>query len=294
MNNFEEDDSLVAMRVSVFTMIGNFLLAFLKGFAGIISNSGSMISDAIHSCSDSFSTLIVIIGIKISKKKSDSTHQYGHERFEMIASILLSFLLFITSFGIVVDGVNNLFVGSYDNIPGIFALIVAMVSIFVKEFMYLCTKRVALRANSSSMLADAWHHRSDALSSVGALIGIIGARLGYPVFELLACIIISIFICKTGIEIFIDSVNKLVDKSCNEEFISDIKKVIISYDEIIKIDDIKTRIFGNRIYIDMEISLDGNLTLISAHEIAHKVHDLIEDKFPKVKHCMIHVNPLSN
>lgn len=284
----------IAIKASIITIIINFLLSILKFFAGIISNSSAMVSDAIHTASDVFSTFIVIIGLKLSSKKEDKEHRYGHERIECIASILLSVILFITGLALGASFFEKLFTTDYDTlvVPGILSLIVSIISILVKEWMYWYTRKTALKINSVSMLADAWHHRSDALSSIGAFIGILGARIGFPILDSLASMIIAIFICKTAVDIFIDAVNKLVDKSCDDDIILEMKDIIKKQDDSLIIDDIKTRIFGNKIYVDVEISLDGEMPLLIAHEIAHKVHDALEEEFSNVKHCMVHVNPI--
>lgn len=290
----KKSDEKVAMRVSFVTIVSNFLLSVIKFVAGIISNSSAMISDAIHTVSDVFSTFVVIIGVKISCKHSDDSHQYGHERMECIASILLSVVLFLTGLGIGYSGLLNIVSGNYDDlkVPGVLALIAAIVSILVKEWMYWYTIKAAKKIKSSSMKADAWHHRSDALSSIGALIGIIGARMGYPVLDSVASLIISLFIVKASIDIFVDATDKLVDKSCDKEVIDSMKEVVLKQEGVLGIDLIKTRIFGSRIYVDIEISSDGNLTLFEAHKIAENVHDSIEEEFGDVKHCMVHVNPM--
>ena len=175
--------------------------------------------------------------------------------------------------------------------PGILAIIAAVISIIIKELMYQYTIRAAKKIESDALKADAWHHRSDAISSVGALIGIILSRCGYKIFDSIASILISILICKVAIEIFMDAMDKLVDKSCDEETVNKIRKVILNEKGVLGIDDLKTRIFGSKVYVDVEISADGNKTLKETHLIAEKVHDKIESKFTNVKHCMVHVNP---
>lgn len=284
----------IVTRVSFFTIFLNVFLAILKFLAGIIAKSSAMVSDAIHTLSDVISTVIVIIGFRLSVKTSDKEHQYGHERFEPIASILLATLLFITGVGIGTTAAQNIVTGGYKNIeiPGLFALVAAFISIALKEWMYWYTRKAAKKVNSSAMLADAWHHRSDALSSVGAFIGILGARLGFPVTEIIASFLIAICICKAAVDILRDAVDKLIDKACDDEVIEKMKKEIEKQDDLIVIDDIKTRLFGNKVYVDVEISLDGNRSLFDTHNVAEKVHHVIEGKFENVKHCMVHVNPL--
>ena len=172
------------------------------------------------------------------------------------------------------------------------ALVAAATSIVVKEWMYHYTKRTADRIDSSAMLADAWHHRSDALSSVGSLVGVGGAILGYPIFEPIASVIICIFIVKASYDIFIDATNRLVDRACSDEETEFIRACAMEIDGVIRIDKLMTRRFGSKIYVDLEISEEGSITLTEAHSIAEQVHDNIESKMKNVKHCMIHVNPV--
>ena len=283
----------IAISISWNTIILNIILSLFKLFAGIFGKSSAMISDAVHSASDVFSTVIVIIGIKISSKASDKDHQYGHERMECVAAIILSLILCITGAGIGYGGIKKIILGSYDHlsIPGIIALIAAIVSIIVKEVMYWYTRSGAKKINSAALMADAWHHRSDALSSIGSFLGILGARMGFPILDPLASVVICVFIIKVSIDIFLDSIDKMTDKACDDKFVKKIKDVIRNQKGVITIDQVKTRLFGNKVYIDIEIGADGNATLREAHDIAQKVHDTVEKSFPTVKHCMVHVNP---
>lgn len=283
----------IAMRVSIVSIVVNVILSLLKLLAGLIAYSGAMISDAVHSASDVFSTFIVIIGVHISNKKSDKEHQYGHERLECVASMILSVVLAATGIGIGMQGIEKITAGNYGElqIPGISALIASVVSIGVKEWMYWYTRAAAKKVHSGALMADAWHHRSDALSSVGAFIGILGARLGFPILDPVASVVICIFIEKAAYDIFKDSIDKMVDKSCDMETIEKMRKVIENQEGVIRIDEMKTRLFGAKIYVDIEIAADGNRTLSETHQIAERVHDAIETEFPMVKHCMVHVNP---
>jgi cation diffusion facilitator family transporter len=289
----EQEFVRVANKVSLYTIIGNVLLSIFKLAAGIIGHSGAMISDAVHSASDVFSTFVVIIGVKLASKEPDEEHPYGHERLECVAAIVLAVVLFITGIGIGVSAAQKIVQGSYENleIPGMFALVAAVLSIAVKEGMFHYTKINAQKIDSGALMADAWHHRSDALSSVGALIGIGGARLGFPVMDPIASLVIFVFIVKAAYDIFKDAIDKMVDHSCDEETTREIQSCIRKNKEVLGIDLLQTRIFGNRIYVEVEISVDGSYTLKRAHEIAESVHQEIEQDFPKVKHIMVHVNP---
>lgn len=287
-DNYEK----TAMKVSIVSVIWNLLLSAGKLFAGIFANSGAMISDAVHSASDVFSTIIVMIGVKISGKDSDNDHPYGHERLECVAAIILATVLATTGIGIGYGAVVKIMAGDYNvEMPGILALVAAVVSILVKELMFWYTRYYAKQIDSSALMADAWHHRSDSLSSIGALIGIIGARLGFGIMEPLASVVICIFIEKAAYDIFMDAVNKMVDKSCDDETMEKIKACAMNIPGVENIDLLRTRVFGNKIYVDMEIAADGNKTLDETHAVAERVHDAIEQEFPKVKHIMVHVNP---
>lgn len=283
-----------AMKVSGITIIVNLALSVLKLVAGIAANSGAMVSDAVHTASDVFSTVIVMAGIRFSNRQSDIDHQYGHERMECVASVILAVLLFVTGVGIGINGIELIVSLDYETLalPGRLALVAAVFSVIVKEWMYWYTRAAAKRVNSGAMMADAWHHRSDALSSVGAFIGILGARVGFPVLDPLASVIICIFILKAAFDIFRDAIDKMVDKSCDETIVNDMKSVVENLEGVRKIDLIKTRIFGSKTYVDIEISVDNKLSVEEAHNIAERVHERMERDFPLVKHCMVHVNPL--
>ena len=229
----ENRDAAAAMHVSVLSIFINIALSLLKLLAGVIAKSGAMISDAVHSVSDVLSTFVVIVGVKLAGKQPDSDHPYGHERMECVAAVVLAVVLAATGVGIGISGVQKIASsgsGSLE-VPGVLALVAAIVSIVVKELMYQYTRRTAKKIRSGALMADAWHHRSDALSSVGSLVGVLG------------------------------------------------------------IDEIKTRLFGSKVYAEVEIAVDAEKTIVEAHDIAERVHSEIETNFPEVKHCMVHVNP---
>lgn len=284
----------LANKVSFATIMGNVLLSIFKLLAGIIAHSNAMISDAIHSASDVFSTIIVLIGIKLSAKNPDKEHPYGHERLECVAAIVLSIILLITGLGIGAEALKTITQEEYISlhVPGILALIAAIISIAAKEAMYWYTRYYAKKIDSSALLADAWHHRSDAISSIGALIGIAGARLGFPIMDSLASLVIFVFIVKAAYDIFMDAMDKMVDHSCDEETETRLRDCVEKNKNVLGIDLLQTRIFGNKIYVDVEIAVDGSLSLKEAHGIAEDVHDRIEKNFSKVKHIMVHVNPM--
>lgn len=286
-----KNNEKIAIKVSVISIILNCLLTLIKFISGVISKSSAMISDSVHSLSDVLSTFVVIIGVKIANKKADSDHPYGHERIECVSAIILSGMLFIIGALIGINGIKNVTNSSNLVMPGVLALIASIISIISKEAMYQYTIRVSKKINSAALKADAWHHRSDALSSIGSFIGILGSRLGFKIFDPLASVIISLCIIKVSIDIFKDAIDKMVDKSCDKEVIDKVISVIEKNESVKNIDDIKTRQFGNKAYVDVEISVDENLLLKDAHKVAEEIHNSVENEINIVKHCMVHVNP---
>lgn len=282
----------IAMRVSIVSVAVNMLLSVLKLAAGLIAHSGAMVSDAVHSASDVFSTFVVMIGVHMASKEADEEHPYGHERMECVAAIVLAAVLFATGLAIGYTGLNQL-LGGYEEIkaPGALALLAAVVSIGVKEWMYWYTVLAAKKINSGALKADAWHHRSDALSSVGALLGIAGARMGYPFLDCVASVVICAFVIKAAYDIFKDAVDKMLDTACDKDTVKKLQKIILNQPGVLGISKLTTRIFGSKVYVDVEIEADGDMTLRAAHEVAENVHHAIERGASDVKHCMVHVNP---
>lgn len=283
----------LAMRVSRETVIINVILSIGKLLAGIIGKSGAMISDAVHSVSDVFSTFVVMAGIKLADKEEDTEHPYGHERMECVAAIILAVFLATVGVGIGFSGGKKIIGGNYDEltVPGISSLIAAVVSIIVKEWMFWYTKAAAKKINSGALMADAWHHRSDAMSSVGAFVGILFSRLGMPIMDPIASVVISVLIVKAAYDIFRDGLDKMIDRSCDAETEERMRGLVTGVDGVMGINSLKTRLFGAKIYVDVEIFADGELSLTASHEIAQKVHDAIEESFSDCKHCMVHVDP---
>lgn len=287
-----DDFERTAVRVSNVSIIGNSILSLFKLLSGIIGHSGAMISDAIHSASDVFSSIIVIIGVKSSRKESDDEHPYGHERFESVAAIVLSVILCITGLFIGHTAIENLSAGAEAiRKPGILALIAAIVSIVTKEAMYWYTRHYAKKIDSSALMAEAWHHRSDALSSIGALIGIWGARLGHVWLDPVASLIICVFIVKAAYDIFRDAIEKMVDHACSTEMQSGIVDCAKAQEGVLGTGKLQTRQFGNMVYVDLEIFADGEMTLNESCEISERVHSAIEKSFPKIKHITVRVSP---
>jgi cation diffusion facilitator family transporter len=287
MNNQDTHATVLrqtVMRVSVISIAVNIGLSLLKLFAGVVAHSGAMISDAIHSASDVISTIIVMVGVRISSKAEDSEHPYGHDRMECVASLILAALLMDT--GLLIGRSGVLVIAGHKKIavPGMLALAAAVISIGVKEWMYWFTIRAAKRVNSGALKADAWHHRSDALSSVGALVGV-------PVLDPIAEVVIAVMVIKVGFDIAKDSVNKMIDRSVDDKTMDEIYRAAKHHPGVVRVDDLRSRTFGSRFYVDLEIAVDHTLDIQRAHAIAESLHDELEARYPRLKHCMIHVNP---
>lgn len=287
------DETAVIRKLSLVGIIGNVFLSAFKFIAGIMGNSSAMVSDAVHSLSDVFATFIAFLGVRFGRREADASHPYGHERIESLAAIVLGLILLVTGVGIGWVGLEKIFAGNYESlpIPGMIALVAAIVSIAVKEGMFWYTRHWARVIRSSAFEADAWHHRSDAMSSIGALVGVGGSMLGYPVLDPIASVVICLFILKQGISIIYDALKKMLDTSCGEQFEKEVRQLVDAENQVEHIDMLRTRMFGDKVYIDMEIAIDGSMQLTDAHAIAERVHDDIEHAFPEVKHVMIHVNP---
>ena len=288
-----DNQAQTAIRVSGVSIAANSVLSAAKLAAGLLAHSGAMVSDAIHSASDVFSSIIVMIGVRLSGKAPDREHPYGHERMECVVAILLAMILLATGLFIGYGGVCKILYARDNDLstPGVLALIAAVVSIAVKEGMFWYTRHYALQVNSGALMADAWHHRSDALSSVGAFAGIAGARMGLPVLDPLASIVICAFVSKAAFDIFRDAIDKMIDHSCDADTEAAIRRRVLDNPMVRRLDLLRTREFGNRMYIELEIALDGAMSLNEAHHVAEQVHDDVEQSFPLVKHIMIHVNP---
>lgn len=288
----EMEEKKTVRRLSEVGIIGNVLLSAFKLTAGIIGKSGAMVSDAVHSLSDVFATLIALIGVSLSRRSADEKHPYGHERLECVASLTLGVILAATGVGIGWSGINRIISGSDGiEVPGVLPLIAAVVSIVVKEAMYHYTMHYAKKLDSAAFRADAWHHRSDALSSVGSFVGIAMARFGIPIMDPIASVLICIMILKVAVEIILDSFKKMLDTAVSADTDRDMREFIEKQPGVDHVDMLLTRQFGNRIYVDLVIAVEPDISLREAHNIAENVHAAVEREYPKVKHVMIHVNP---
>lgn len=292
----EKTSKDLTIRVSRISILINLILTAGKLLAGIFGHSSAMVADAVHSASDVLGSAVVIAGAVVSEKEADDKHPYGHERLECIASFIISVLLAGTGVGIGWNAWERIMEGNQGipAVPGRMALIAAVVSVAVKEALFWYTKFVADKLNSVSLQAEAWHHRSDAFSSVGSFMGIFGARLGFPVLDPVAGVVICLFIFKVAWDVLKETFEKLIDTACDNETRRKIICVAEQTEGVLCVDDLKTRLFGSKVYVDIEIAVDENMKVADAHEIAENVHNSIEQEILNVKHCMVHVNPMKN
>ena len=277
--------------LSLWTLGLNFLLGSVKLAAGLWGRSSAMVADAAHSYSDCASTVAVIAGLKVASKSADDDHPYGHEKYELIFANILSILLGLTAVKIGYDALMVIAHGSYQ-VPGLAPLLAAVFSVAVKEVMYRLTLRKAKKIGSVAMEADAWHHRSDALSSVGAFVGILGARLGLPVLDPVTGLLVSLLVLKVAIDLYRKSVSGLVDSSTDAETVARIQQLLADIDGIEEVNSLKTRVFGASAYADVTIKVDGAMTVEEGHDIATLAHNKIEANLPKIKHIMVHIEPM--
>lgn len=286
-----EDRYNESNKVTMLSIVLNIILAILKMLAGILGNSTAIIADGLHTASDIVTSIGILVGNKISRKPRDKEHQYGHEKAESLVSFTLAAVLILIAIKIGFDGITVLFSLDELQVPTVLPLIMSIVSIVVKEYQYQITIKVAKRINSSSLKADAWHHRSDALSSIAAFIGIGGAILGIKILDPIASVIVAIVVVKVGIDILKSSCNELMDSSINENDIKKINDIVNDYNKVYGIKDIKTRKYGSVAFIDMSIFVDNNESLEEAHEIADDIEKEIINKLNYIKDINIHIEP---
>ena len=293
-----ENREHIISSVTVFGAASNLGLSAFKLVAGLVGSSSAMIADAVHSLSDLISDIVVLVMIRISSKGKDKSHDYGHGKFETLATVILSLILICVGAKLMASAVQRIvFVlkGGTIESPGLIALIAALVSIAVKEFLYQWTARVGRKENSSVMIANAWHHRSDALSSVGSAIGIGGAMvLGgrWTVLDPAVGCIISIVIIVVAVKMIIPALEELTEASLPEETENRITGIIASVEGVFDVHHLKTRRSGPDIIIDVHIRVDSEMTVAAAHTLTEKAEEKLRDEFGEDTQISIHVEPL--
>jgi len=283
-----------ASKVTIQSIIWNIILTIVKVGAGVLGKSNAMIADGLHSASDIISSIGVLIGNYISSTPQDKEHNYGHEKAETLVSFVLSLLLIFVSLTIGIEAIKALFNLDALQVPTILPLIVSVISVLIKEYQYRITIKVAKKINSPALKADAWHHRSDALSSIAAFIGIGGSILGFKALDPIASVAVALFVAKVGIDILKNSVNELMDLSIDEGQEQQIKEIAKQTKGVFNLGEIRTRRHGAMAYIDLTICVDGNLTVKQGHDIAHKLEKDIINDMEFVKGITVHVEPCNN
>ncbi|MFW5962426.1 MAG: cation diffusion facilitator family transporter [bacterium] len=276
-------------KVSFISIIVNVLLSILKTVIGFFFHSQGLIADGFHSLSDIFSTIIILISSKYSKAPPDQNHPYGHGKAESVGVVVLSFFLFFTGAFLIKNTLTIIVAREFAK-PSFITLWIALASIVVKEGLYQYSYYVGKKISHKGLIADAYHHRSDALSSVAVLIGIIGARLDYAFLDPLAALIVAFLIIKIAIKIFKEALNDLMD-AASEEVINEIELCVQEKPEVIAVKDVKIRAYGAKLYVDLIILVDGSLTVLEGHDIAAQVKKLIKKQNEKIKDVLIHVDP---
>ena len=294
----EADRAKAIYRVTLIGSVGNVALLTFKFIAGIVGHSSAMIADAVHSLSDFITDLIVLIFVKISAKPQDESHDYGHGKFETIATFVIGLALIAAATGIIVSGslkLTNWLQGEQLEAPGWLALWAALISIIVKEVLYRYTALVGQRLNSQAVIANAWHHRSDALSSIGTAIGIGGAILlgqRWTVLDPLASIIVGALLIKVAVELLKTSIGELTECSLPEETEREIEDIVKSFPGVYEPHNLRTRKIGNHIAIEIHIRMDGALSLHEAHEQASTIEHSLKQRFGAETHVTIHMEPI--
>lgn len=287
-------------RVTVAGGVVNLLLVALKFVAGIAGRSAAMVADAVHSLSDFITDIVVLVFVGISAKPQDASHDYGHGKFETIATFFIGLALAGAAIGIVVSGATKLAAwlqGEDIPVPGTLALWAALISIVVKEILFQYTSRKGNKLESQALVANAWHHRSDALSSIAAAIGIGGAIIfgnRWTVLDPLASIVVGAMLVKVAWDLLGPAIGELTDKSLPEEIENEILGIIEEAPGVSEPHNLRTRRIGNRVAVEVHIRLDGNLTLSEAHERTSQIEKRLKERFGADSHITIHMEPVKN
>ncbi|MFA4045540.1 cation transporter [Prevotella sp. PCHR] len=284
-------------KITLWGSMVNFMLLIFKFVAGIVGHSSAMIADAVHSLSDFATDIIIIAFVRISEKPQDENHDYGHGKYETFATAIIGTVLLSVGIGILIDSTRNIIAfynGERIEAPGMLALAAALISILSKEAIYRYTMVKGKRLNSKAVMANAWHHRSDALSSVGTLVGIGGSIFlgkSWRVLDPLAALVVSLFIIKVSVRLIKPCIDELLEKSLPKEIEDKILDIILSFSEVRSPHHLRTRYIGNRIAIEVHIRMNGDMTLKEAHDITKKIEASLKEEFGENTHIGIHMEP---
>lgn len=287
-------------KVTLVGSLVNFILLVFKFVAGIVGHSAAMMADAIHSLSDFVTDIIVVLFVKVSSKPEDKDHHYGHGKYETLATAIIGLVLLVVGFGIFYNGASMIyafFKGEQLPDPSLLALIAALVSILFKELVYQYTVYKGKNLNSQSVVANAWHHRSDALSSIGVALGIGGALVlgdNWRVLDPVAAVVVSIFIIRVSVQLVKPCIDELMEKSLSPEVENEIVEIALSCDSVKSPHHLRTRKIGNHIAIDIHVMLDGNMTLTEAHDIVSVLEKKYKERFGKNSYICVHFEPINS
>lgn len=284
------DRNKQAARVSWVTLAGNLILTGLKLVIGLATGSLVVLSDAVHSASDSLSTILVIFGLYIAQQPPDEKHPYGHSRAETIVAKIIALTLIFIGLNFAYSAVRVIWLGDH-TIPGVSALWISIISIMSKEIMYRYTVKTADKLDSPALKADAWHHRSDALSSVAAVLGVFAARLGYPIFDPLMAIVVAAIIVKVGWNMVFVVIDELMDAQVDTETVGEIEKIILGVSEVCTLADLKVHKYGAEHHVHFTITVPPELTVVECHALSHKIKERIRQEFASVSHVDMHIEP---
>ena len=284
-------------KVTIIGSVVNVLLLVLKFVAGVLGHSSAMVADAVHSLSDFLTDIVVLVFVKISGKPKDRSHEYGHGKFETLALTIIGLVLVVVALGIISNGVSKIddfFEGQTLEAPGMLALWAAVASIVLKEAVYRYSIIKARKLDSQALEANAWHHRSDALSSIGTLVGVGGAIfLGqrWVILDPIASVLVGVFIGKVAFDLLKNGVGDLTDKALPESVEQEILKMVSEVEDVGNPHNLKTRRVGNHYAIELHIKMDGNITLTQAHDKATEIENLLRSKYGPETHVGVHVEP---
>lgn len=274
-------------------MLLNALLAAVKLTVGMLSCSEALVSDGVHGVTDVLSAVVVMIGIRMSASRRDARHPYGHERMECVAAVLLSVLVGVTGVLLGLSGLAALMSPAAVGSPGAVALTVAVLSLGIKEWMFRATRREAQRTRSAALMADAWHQRTDVFTSLGGLIGVGGACVGFPMLDSLAACVISLLIVRAAVLIFADAMRKMTDCACDDGTAREIAAAACTVDGVLSVEALRTRLFGNCILAELTVCVDGRLGSSEAYGVMCAVKAAVEEQLSAVKECAVHIHPIA-
>ncbi len=280
----------MAERVSYLTLLGNVGLTLIKLIVSLTTTSVALMADTVHSGSDALSTLVVLFGIKVAKSPPDEEHPYGHGRAETLVASILALSLIVIGIGVMWSAVTTFIAKDY-SIPSTLALWATGISVLAKEVMYRYTVVVGKRTNSNALIADAWHHRSDAVSSIAAFIGIYLARLGWPLLDPLVATVVAFFVIRVGWSILRVSIDELMDGQEDMAMLESVRTLAVAVTQVHSAYNVKVHKYGADYHVDLVLRVPANLRVSEAHDLSHKVKDSICKELPQVTHVDIHVEP---